>query len=163
MPNVLVVTGNTRVTWSLSDTQADSPVNRSSEQKSSRSISHGTGPNQANVAYTKTYLTTGLNSVSLDPLQIPVTAFGLEGYAAFSKVKELLLQVITGPANGFVTLSVPPTITGIRVNAGGQCHWIDYLSGVTPTGGNMAVENGVTGTYEIELSIIGNGFFHSSF
>jgi hypothetical protein len=163
MANVLVVTGNTRVTWSLSDPQTDSPVSRSAEQKSSRSITNGTGPNQANVAHTQTYRTTGLNSVSLDPSIVSVTAFGIEGYAAFSTVKELLLQVVTGPADGFVTLRAPPTITGIRVNAGGQCHWIDYLSGITPSGASISVQPGITGTYEIELSIIGNGSFLSLF
>jgi hypothetical protein len=160
MPNVLVVTGNTRLTWSLSDQQAIGPVGRSAEQKSGRSITHGTGPNQANVAYTNTFSIAGMDDIELDLGLMDVSAFGFGGLLSISKVKELLIEVTTGPTGGYVTVRLPAGITGIRVNAGGQFHWIDYLSGLEYVD-NLKVENGITGTYGIELSLVGNGYFWS--
>lgn len=166
MANELAVTGNTRLTWSLTEAQVTSTVSRSAEQKSSRNITHGTGANQANVAWSERYITTGLGGVVISSSSFPVSSFGYIGYAAFYRVKEALLSVATGPTGGYVTFGMPATgatgaVTGVRVYVGGQFHWLDYLNGL-PVNGDFSVTNGVTGTYDFELSLVGNGIYEQN-
>ena len=52
MANSLSVAGNTRISWSLSDADAQPQVSMSAQRSSARAITNGTGPNQATVAFT---------------------------------------------------------------------------------------------------------------
>jgi hypothetical protein len=158
MANTLSVAGSTRVSWSLSDGDASS---KSDSQSSSRSITTGTGPNQANVAWSETFATTGVGSVTWDISQLPVSAFGFAGLAGLTKVKELLVSVTTGPAGGYVRFGIPTGVTGVRINAGGQFHFCDYLTGLSTASGNISIANGVTGSYSGQITVIGDGAYES--
>lgn len=158
MANELAITGNTRLTWSLTDTQPIGSVTRSAEQKSSRSVSNGTGPNEANCAWSAQYTITGVGSLSLNAASLAMPSFGYSGNASLTQIKEVLLSVATGPTGGYVTFGMPTGATGVRVNVGGQFHWLDYLAGVGATG-SFVVQNAVTGTYSVNLSVVGNGTY----
>lgn len=155
MANVLTVTGNTRVTWSLSDGTAST----GGEQKSSRSIINGTGPYQANIAWNITgALTTGV-LYEYTGSGLPFTPFQSGGQIFVTKWKELLFSVVTGPTGGYVTFSAPG-ITGVPVATWGQVHFVDYAMGTTG-GTNYGWQRGTTGTYEVAFQLIGVGSYQS--
>lgn len=156
MANTLSVSGSTRVSWSLSDGSGSS---KSDAQASSRSISSGTGPNQANVAWSETFATTGVGSVTWGTLSLPVSAFGPTGTARVTTLKEVLVAVSTGPTGGYVQFGAPTGITGVRINVGGQFHFADYLSGISTATGSFSVANGITGTYAGQITVVGNGTY----
>lgn len=156
MANTLSVAGNTIVSWSLSD---DAGNSKTDSQRSTRSISTGTGPSQANAAWSETWSTTGVGGTSWDVSQMPGYAYGVAYAIGFSKVKEILFAVTTGPTGGYVTFGAPTGVTGVRVNVGGQFHLSDYLEGITTSTGSFAVTNGVTGTYSGDITVVGNGTF----
>lgn len=159
MANSLSVAGNTSVSWSLSD---DAGNSKSDSQRSTRSITTGTGPNQANVAWSETWTTTGSGSASWPAAALPVSSFGVSSAAAgVSVMKELLVSVTTGPSGGYVTFGAPTGVTGVRINVGGQFHLADYLTGITLSTGDFAIANGVTGTYSGDITVVGNGVFES--
>ena len=72
-----------------------------------------------------------------------------------TNVRELLVQVVTGPTGGYLNLASPGGVTGVRVNVGGQFHMSDYLVGATGT--TVALSGGPTGTYTVDLSLVGLG------
>lgn len=159
MANTLSVSGSTRVSWSLSDGDGSS---KSDSQSSSRSITTGTGPNQANFAWSETFSTTGVGGVAWDISQLPVSAFGFTGLGGLSKIKELLVSVTTGPTGGYVTFGIPTGVTGVRINAGGQFHFCDYLAGLSLGSGNISIANGITGSYTGQITVVGDGIYESN-
>jgi hypothetical protein len=159
MANTLSVAGATRVAWSLSDGVGSS---KSDTQSSSRSITTGTGPNQANVAFSETISTqaTGIWQ-SYDDLAFAVSAFGVNGSARFTKIKEVFVSVATGPTGGYMVFSMPTGVANVRINAGGQFHYCDYLTGIPVSAGMITVSNGVSGAYSGEITVIGEGSFEA--
>lgn len=156
MPNTLSVAGATRVAWSLADSDGAS---KSDTQSSSRSITTGTGPNQANVAWSYPFSTTGIGSASWSVSALPVSAFGPTGSASVTAIKEVLVTVSTGPTGGYVAFSLPTGVVGAQVAVGGQFHLADYLTGIGVTTGNIVIANGPTGSYAGEITIVGNGSY----
>lgn len=159
MANTLSVAGATRVAWSLSDGVGTS---KSDTQSSSRSITTGTGPNEANFAWSETFSTTGVGGVAWDVSHLPVSAFGFVGLGGLTKIKEILVSVTTGPTGGYVTFGIPTGVTGVRINAGGQFHFCDYLTGLSQPSGNISIANGVTGAYSGQITVIGDGIYESN-
>jgi hypothetical protein len=155
MPNVLTVTGNTRLTWSLSDGTAST----GGEAKSGRSIVNGTGPYQANVAWGITGTINASGVIAYSGSGLPFSPFGSGGQVTVTRWKELLFSVVTGPTGGHVTFSAPG-ITGVRVGTWGQVHFVDYALGTTGST-NYGWERGTTGTYEVSFNLIGNGSYAS--
>ena len=158
MANTLSASSLTSVSWSLSDANGTS---RSGSRSYSRSISHGTGPNQANVAWSETFSTTGLGSASWTTSQVPVYSFGFAGSGGFTVLKELYVAVTTGPTGGYMTFGASTGATGVRVNVGSRFHLADYLTGLSPAA-EFVVSNGITGVYQGEITVIGNGYYESA-
>jgi len=155
MPTTLAVSGNTRLAWSLSDPQSVVSFSGSSESRTSRSITNGTGVGQANVAASKSVTGTQAG-FSLSLTGVTGSALGATQTAVISTVRELLVSVTTGPTGGFVTLT-HPGISGVRVGVGGQFHLADYESGIT--GGTLSFSATVTGTYGVDLTAVGLGSY----
>lgn len=156
MPNSLTVTGNTRLTWSLSDGSAS----LGGEQKIGRSISSGTGPNKANIQWgVDGTLTTGV-LYEYTGSGLPFSTFGVGGQVSVDRWKELLFQVTTGPTGGYVTFSAPG-ITGVPVSTWGQVHFVDYALGTTGNG-NYGWQRGTTGTYAVRFDLIGEGTYEDN-
>jgi hypothetical protein len=155
MPTSLTVAGTTRLAWSLSDSQSAADYSASGEDRSSRSVSNGTGVGQANVAASTT-ITGTQAGFSLAITGITGSVLGAVQTARVNTVRELLVLVNTGPTGGFVTLT-HPGISGVRVGVGGQFHLADYGSGIT--GGSLAFASTVAGTYSVDVTAVGVGTY----
>jgi hypothetical protein len=155
MPTSLTVAGTTRLAWSLSDSQSTADYSASGEDRSSRSVSDGTGVGQANVAASTT-ITGTQAGFSLAITGITGSILGATQTARVNTVRELLVLVSTGPTGGFVTVT-HPGISGVRVGVGGQFHLADYGSGIT--GGSLAFAASVTGTYSVDVTAVGVGTY----
>jgi len=162
MANSLSVAGNTRISWSLSDADAQPQVSMSAQRSSARAITNGTGPNQATVAFTTALTITGVGSSTINVNAAPVTSFGFAGKAVFTQIREMLVSVPTGPTGGWVLFSAPTGTTGatgVAVRVGGQLHLVDYLTGISTATGAWTFQNGPTGTYGIDFTAIGLGSY----
>lgn len=156
MPNTLSVAGSARLSWSLSDGTSS----QSKEVSTLRSISNGTGPNQATVAWYERVTATGVGfSRALGTL--PVDVLGITGTASVTNVRELVVSVVTGPTGGSFSVAGPAGLTGVVVGVGGQLHWANYVTGATGTSTTLALTNGITGTYTVDLAIVGVGTYAS--
>lgn len=154
MPNTLTVTGNTRLTWSLTDGENS----RADERKSGRSISNGTGPGKANFAHYETVsIATPSSTTTLSGNSLGVFAYGFQGNGVCEKVKEVLVEVVSGPTGGHVIFQAPH-VPGTTVRTGGQLHIVDYQQGATGVG-NYSFTAGPTGPYSVAFTLIGEGFY----
>ena len=91
MPTSLTVAGTTRLAWSLSDSQSAADYSASGEDRSSRSVSNGTGVGQANVAASKS-ITGTQAGFSLSITGITGSVLGAVQTANVSTVRELLVE-----------------------------------------------------------------------
>ena len=155
MATSLTVAGTTRLAWSLSDSQSAADYSASGEDRTSRSVSNGTGVGQANVAASKS-ITGTQAGFSLSITGITGSVLGAVQTANVSTVRELLVQVSTGPTGGFLTVT-HPGISGVRVGVGGQLHVADYGSGIT--GGTLSFSSSVSGTYAVDVTAVGVGSY----
>jgi hypothetical protein len=161
MANTLSVSGNTRLAWVLSENQNVGSVSKSVEQRSSRSITNGTGPNQANVAFTDTVSVTGTSTTQIDLAEYIDNSFGYDGNLVFTVLKEVVVNVTTGPTGGNLTVGIPTGVTGVRMNVGSQMHIANYIAGY-PVGASFSgitLKSNVTGTYSVSLTAVGVGTF----
>ena len=156
MANSLSVAGSTRLAWALSNADSAASQSAGTEQRTTRDIANGTGPNQANVAHSQRITCTG-SGASLSIGGLEIQAFGVTGILAIGTLKELLVNVVTGPTGGYLNLAAPGGITGTRVGVGGQVHWADYAVGATGTA--VSLSGGPTGTYAVDLTMVGVGVF----
>jgi hypothetical protein len=161
MANTLSVSTAARASWVLSDSQNVGSVSKSADQNFSQSVSSGTGPNQANVAITDTVSVTGTSTTSIDLGQYVDRSFGYDGYLTFTTLKEVLVNVTTGPTGGYLTVGIPTGITGVRMNVGSQMHLADYTSGlaVGDSFSGITLKSNVTGTYSVDVTVIGIGVY----
>jgi hypothetical protein len=166
MANTLSVSGNTRLAWVLSENQNVGSVSKSVEQRSSRSITNGTGPNQANVAMTATVSVTGTNTQYVDLAEYYDTTFGYQGILDFTVLNELVVNVTTGPTGGNLTVgtvTITDAPTGVRMNVGSQMHIASYITGypVQNSFSGLTLQSNVTGTYSVRLTAVGVGDFRN--
>jgi hypothetical protein len=110
---------------------------------------------QANVAASKS-ITGTQAGFSLSITGITGSVLGAVQTANVSTVRELLVQVSTGPTGGFLTVT-HPGISGVRVGVGGQLHVADYTGGIT--GGTLAFSSSVAGTYGVDVTAVGVGTY----
>jgi len=155
MATSLTVAGTTRLAWSLSDSQSATDYSAASEDRTSRAISNGTGVGQANVAASAA-ITGTQAGFSLAITGITGSALGAVQTTRVNTVRELFVQVSTGPTGGFLTVT-HPGISGVRVGVGGQLHFADYAGGIT--GGTLAFATSVTGTYGVDVTAVGVGTY----
>ena len=156
MANSLTVAGSSRLSWSLSNADVIGSAAAAAEHRTSRAITNGTGPGYANAANTQRITCTG-SGVSLAINALNISVLGVAGQVAFTTLKELLVSVASGPTGGYLNLQAPGGITGARVGVGGQLHWADYQVGATGT--TVALSGGPTGTYVVDLTLVGEGTY----
>lgn len=161
MANTFSATGRTRLAWTLSETQDVGSVSKAVDRQSSRTITNGTGPNQANVAITDTVSVTGTSTTEIDLAEYQDQSFGYAGFLIFTTLKEAIVHVTTGPTGGYLTVGLPTGVTGVRLNVGGQMHIADYLAGLAVGGSfsGIQLKSNVTGTYSVDVTAIGVGSF----
>lgn len=165
MSTSLSVTSSNRVRWALSEVNVLSPTSREYDDRGSQTVANGTGPGQANIAHSE-QLTIAATGAS-DNLFVTATgsfynvqdlktfSFGIEGRAVVTKVRECAIQVTSGPTGGYLLASHTGAFSSVRVPVGGMMHWREYTSGVT--GNNVEFVSNPTGTYSVDITLIGVG------
>jgi len=164
MATSLSVTGNSRCTYSLSDSPTIGSIGESVEIKTSRTVANGTGAGEANVAWRNRVTITAGQAYSLDLLNLGATVFGFGGKVVINTLKEFFLVVNTTTASRYVLVGVigPADTTGYsaRVNRGGDYRVADYQDGwaVTNNVNNVVyIANPSAGSVEIDVLVVGVG------
>lgn len=155
-------TGQTVVTWTLTD--SGESASRESAYRTARDISHGTGPNQATVAYSTRLTLDSAGVTLLDPGALIGNIYSITSNTAMTRVREMLVSVSSGPTGGWILFggpTGPSGITGMQgvgVRVGGQLHWVDYQSGaIGYDNPGIGFKRGTTGTYTVDVTIVGLG------
>lgn len=164
MATSLAVTGNSRCTYSFSDSPTIGSLAESVELKTSRTVENGTGAGQANVAWRDRVSIAAGQVYSLDLLDLGATAFGFAGKVVMSTLKEFMLVVNTTTASRYVLVGCigPSDTTGYsaRVNRGGDYRVADYQDGWAVTNGVnnvIYIANPSAGAVSIDLVVVGVG------
>ena len=133
-----------------------------------KTYTSGTGANQINAAWTDTItiLTTADTTLDLTAL-----AGGAFGTVAFSKVKEIIIQVATattgyrilvgGAAENQFSGHLADASDIIRVDAAGQLHLSSPVDGYTvdATHSDLKIENPSGGSVVLDITILGVGTY----
>jgi len=164
MANELSVIGQTALSWSLSDKQDPTSYAASAQKRSTRSIANGTGVGQANAAWSTTMTITGTNEGEVDLNTLGLAPFGTYGYITLASLREMLVNVTTGPTGGYVVVYVtgvsPTAPANFPVGVGGQLHYADYNAGLGVSALDyLRVRSAVTGTYSVDVTLVGVGTF----
>lgn len=163
MATSLSVNGETFVSWSLSDADGQMGYAASSNTRAARTVSNGTGTGQSNVAWSGQLAWSGTGVAGWNIHHgLTVTPFNASGYPNFVTLRELLLQVVTGPTGSYVSVrlsDVTPTApANFPLSVGGQLHFCDYSAGMTVgTAGSLEVKSSTGGNYAIDVTAIGVG------
>jgi hypothetical protein len=164
MATSLSVSGNSRLTYSFSDSPTIGSLGESVELKTSRTVGNGTGAGEANVAWRDRVSITAGQVYSLNLLNLGATAFGFGGKVVINTLKEFFLVVNTTTTNRYVLVGAigPSDTTGYsaRVNRGGDYRVSDYQDGWTVTNAVnniIYIANPSGGTVSIDLLVVGVG------
>lgn len=165
----LTLTGNNRLTFSLSEAQSVGSLTGDVEVRVTQSIANGTGAGQANVAWaTKVTLPAG-QAYSLDLTNLAASAFGYVGKITVATLKDVLVVNNETTAGRYLLYGVisPQDTTGYaaRINRGGSYRWSDYQDGIAVTSGNktLYIANPSAGPVTFDIALAGVGTFADNF
>jgi hypothetical protein len=159
----LAVSGNSRLTWSLTDDPTIGSLSESAELRLTRSVEQGTGSGQANVAWRNRVTIAAGQAYSLELDNLGASAFGFAGKIAITTLKEFMVIVNTETASRWVLVGVigpgDTTAFSARVNRGGDYRVADYLDGWAVTNANkvLYIANPSAGAVEIDVAVVGVG------
>jgi hypothetical protein len=161
----LSLTGNSRLTFSLADTQLVGSVTGEVEVRSTQTVANGTGAGQANVAWaTKVTLAAG-QAYSFDLSNLSASAFGYVGKINVTTLRDVIVVNNETAANRFILYGVisqaDTTGYAARINRGGSYRWTDYQDGIAVTAGNKVIyiANTSGGSVTFDLALAGVGTF----
>lgn len=164
MATTLTLTGNSRLSYSLSDSPVIGSLAEAAELKTTRSVSNGTGSGQANVAWRDRVTIASNQAWSADLLNLGTTAFGFVGKVSITTLKELMVVVNTTTASRYVLVGVigpgDTTAWAAKVNRGGDYRVADYLDGWAVTNNvnnTLYIANPSAGSVSIDVCFIGVG------
>jgi len=162
----LSVTGNSRLTFSLSGTRPIGESSDSAEIRTARTVTHGTGAGEANAAWRDRVTIPAGNVLQLNLLDLGDTVFGFVGQVTFTKLKEMVCVVRTTNAGAHVLFGVisPSDITAYsaRINRGGDYRIADYTDGWSITGevnNLLHIANPTGSAVEIDIAFVGVGAY----
>lgn len=162
----LALTGNSRLSWSLTDAPTIGSAGRSAEIKTSRSVENGTGVGQANAAWVNRVTIASGQVYSLELRNLGDTTFGFAGKVVLTTLKEIICVVNTTTANRYVLFGViGPNDTSAyvaRINRGGDYRVADYQDGWTVTqnvNDVIYIANPSAGSVEIDIGVVGVGTY----
>lgn len=166
MATTLTVTGNSRVSYSLTEAPVIGSVAESAELRTSRTVENGTGENQANAAWRNRVTIPAGQVYSLDLKNLGATVFGFAGSVSFTKLKEVMVVNNTTTAGRYALWGVVgPTDTSAYIaylGRGGEYRQADYADGrpVTANVNDMIhVANPSSGSVEIDMLFVGVGTY----
>lgn len=163
MATTLSLTGNSRLSWSFSDSPTIGSLSESAEVRTSRTVENGTGSGQANVAWRDRVTIPAGQAYSLTLDDLGATAFGFAGKVVMTTLKEFMVVVNTTTASRHVLVGVigpnDTTAFSARVNRGGDYRVADYLDGwpVTNSNKTIYIANPSAGAVEIDVAVVGVG------
>jgi len=161
----LTLTGNTRLTFSLADTQLVGSVTGDVEVRSTQTVANGTGAGQANVAWATEVTLPAGQVYSLDLTNLAASAFGYVGKVAVTTLRDVIVVNNETTAGRYLLYGVisPQDTTGYaaRINRGGSYRWTDYQDGIAITAGNktLYIANPSSGSVTFDIGIAGVGTY----
>lgn len=166
MATSLSASGNSRLTYSLSDSPLIGSVGESVEIRTSRSVANGTGSGQANAAWRNRVTIAAGTVYGLDLRTLGATVFGFGGQVALSTLKEIMVVVNTTTSTAYVLFGVigPSDTTAYtaRINAGGDYRAADYQVGWPITAGvndTIYIANPSPVSVELDIGVVGVGTY----
>jgi hypothetical protein len=161
----LTLTGNTRLTFSLADTQLVGSVTGNVEVRSTQTVTNGTGAGQANVAWATEVTLAAGQVYSLDLTNLLASAFGYVGKVAVTTLRDVIVVNNETAAGRYLLYGVisPQDTTGYaaRINRGGSYRWTDYQDGIAVTAGNktLYIANPSSGSVTFDIGVAGVGSY----
>jgi hypothetical protein len=160
----LTLTGNTRLTFSLADTQLVGSVTGDVEVRATQTVANGTGSGQANVAWATEVTLAAGQVYSLDLTNLSASAFGYQGKVSVTTLRDVIVVNNETTANRYLLYGVisaqDTTGYAARINRGGSYRWTDYQDGIAVTAGNktlyIANPSGGSVTFDIALAGVGS-------
>jgi hypothetical protein len=161
----LSLSGNNRLTFSISEGQLLGSVTGDVEVRTTQSVPDGTGSGQANVAWaTKVTLPAG-QAYSLDLTNLAASAFGYVGKINVATLKDVIVVNNETTANRYVLYGVisaqDTTGYAARINRGGSYRWTDYQDRIAVNAGNktLYIANPSGGSVTFDIALAGVGTF----
>jgi len=161
----LTLTGNSRLTFSLADTQLVGSVTGDVEVRSTQTVTNGTAAGQANVAWaTKVTLAAG-QAYSFDLTNLPASAFGYVGKINVTTLRDVIVVNNETAASRYILYGVISQADtsgyAARINRGGSYRWTDYQDGIAVTAGNKTIyiANPSGGSVAFDIALAGVGTF----
>jgi len=161
----LSITGNTRLTFALSDVQLVGSVTNDVVVRATQTVENGTGAGQANAAWASKVTLAAGSAYSLDLTSMPASAFGYVGRVSLTNLRDVVVVNNTTTAGRYLLYGVisPQDVTGYaaRIGRGGSYRWTDYQDGITVTAGNklIYIANPSNGTVVFDIAVAGVGSF----
>jgi hypothetical protein len=161
----LTLTGNSRITFSLADTQLVGSVTGEVEVRSAQTVTNGTGAGEANVAWATEVALAAGQVYSFDLTNLSASAFGYVGKIAVSTLKDVIVVNNETTAGRYLLYGVisssDTTGYAARINRGGSYRWTDYQDGVAVTAGNKTIyiANPSAGSVTFDIALAGVGTF----
>jgi hypothetical protein len=161
----LTLTGNSRLTFSLADTQLVGSVTGEVEVRSAQTVANGTGAGQANVAWATQVSIAPGQVYSFDLTNLPASAFGYVGKVNVTTLRDVIVVNNATGSSRFILYGVisQADITGYaaRINRGGSYRWTDYQDGMEVTAGNKTIyiANPSGGVVSFDIALAGVGTF----
>jgi hypothetical protein len=160
----LTLTGNTRLTFSIADTQLVGSVTGDVEVRSTQTVANGSGAGQANVAWATEVALAAGQVYSLDLTNLSASAFGYVGKVAVTTLRDVIVVNKETASGRYLLYGVisPQDTTGYaaRINRGGSYRWTDYQDGIAISAGNktlyIANPSGGSVTFDIALAGVGS-------
>jgi hypothetical protein len=161
----LSLTGNSRLTFSLADTQLVGSVTGEVEVRSTQSVTNGTADGQANVAWATEVTLAAGQVYSFDLTNLSASAFGYVGKIAVSTLKDVIVVNNETTAGRYILYGVisqaDTTGYAARISRGGSYRWTDYQDGIAVTAGNKVIyiANPSSGSVTFDVALAGVGTF----
>jgi hypothetical protein len=164
VPTTLSLSTNARLSYSWSDSPTIGSLAESVEIKTARTITNGTGADEANVAWRDRVTIPAGQSYALNLRDLSATAFGFGGRVTLATLKEFFVVNIETAAGRYVLVATiganDTTAYAARVNRGGDFRVADYSDGWTVTAGTTDVvhlANPTAHAVTVELGVVGVG------
>jgi hypothetical protein len=161
----LSLTGNSRITFSLADTQLVGSVTGEVEVRSTQTVENGTAAGQANVAWATEVTLAAGQAYSFDLTNLAASAFGYVGKINVATLKDVLVVNNETTAGRYLLYGVisqaDTTGYAARINRGGSYRWTDYQDGIAVNAGNKTIyiANPSSGSVTFDLALAGVGTF----
>jgi hypothetical protein len=168
MPSAIAITTSNRLSYTLVGAPDLGTLGEGYDTSSPREIENGTGPDQADAAWTALVTIPASTVLSLDLTNLVSSKFGFVGYVNMSVLKDVFVINKETEAGRYVLwgVSSPSDITGYsaRINRNGDFRWTDYTDGVAINSGNKILycANPGINPVTLEIAMAGVGTYNDN-